>query len=76
MSKRVTRLTVKSKANDESIEKLIKRFVRKTKKQGVIKEIRDRRYFEKPSKIRHERNIRIQRELDKNRKKRENNRES
>jgi len=76
MSKRVTRLTVKSKGNDESIEKLIKRFVRKTKKQGVIKEIRDRRYFEKPSKIRHERNIRIQRELDKNRKKRENNRES
>jgi len=76
MSKRVTRLTVKSKGNDESIEKLIKRFVRKTKKQGVIKEIRDRRYFEKPSKIRHERNIRIQRELDNNRKKRENNRES
>jgi ribosomal protein S21 len=76
MSKRVTRLTVKSKGNDESIEKLIKRFVRKTKKQGVIKEIRDRRYFEKPSKIRHERNIRIQRELDNNRKKRENKRES
>ncbi len=76
MSKRATRLTVKSKGNDEAVEKLIKRFIRKTKKQGIIKELRDRRYFEKPSKIRHERNNRIKRELDKNRKKRDDKRES
>jgi|TARA_R110000751_G_scaffold302713_1_gene416906 ribosomal protein S21 len=76
MSKTVTRLTVKSKNSDDNVEKLIKRFIRKTKKQGIIKELRDRRYFEKPSKIRHERNIRIKRDLDKNRKKRESKRES
>ena len=76
MSKRVTRLTVKSKGKEDNVEKLIKRFIRKTKKQGIIKELRDRRYFEKPSKIRHERNIRIKRDLDKNRKKRESKRES
>jgi len=72
MSKTVTRLTVKSKGSDDNVEKLIKRFIRKTKKQGIIKELRDRRYFEKPSKIRHERNIRIKRDLEKNRKKRDN----
>jgi ribosomal protein S21 len=76
MSKRVTRLTVKSKGKEDNVEKLIKRFIRKTKKQGIIKELRDRRYFEKPSKIRHERNNRIKRELDKNRKKRDDKRES
>jgi small subunit ribosomal protein S21 len=76
MSKKATRLTVKSKGKDEPVEKLIKRFIRKTKKQGIVKELRDRRYFEKPSKIRHKRNIRIRRELEKNRKKRDNKRES
>ena len=76
MSKTVTRLTVKSKNSDDNVEKLIKRFIRKTKKQGIIKELRDRRYFEKPSKIRHERNNRIKRELEKNRKKRDDKRES
>ncbi len=76
MSKRATRLTVKSKGKDESVEKLIKRFIRKTKKRGIIKELRDRRYFSKPSKIRHEKDMRIKRELEKNRKKRENKRES
>jgi len=76
MSKRATRLTVKSKGKDEPVEKLIKRFIRKTKKQGIIKELRDRRYFQKPSKIRHERNNRFRRELEKNRKKRDNKRES
>jgi len=76
MSKRATRLTVKAKGKDEAVEKLIKRFIRKTKKQGIIKELRDRRYFEKPSKIRHERNNRIKRELEKNRKKRDDKRES
>ena len=76
MSKRVTRLTVKSKGKEDNVEKLIKRFIRKTKKQGIIKELRDRRYFEKPSKIRHARNMRIKRELEKNRKKRDDKRES
>jgi ribosomal protein S21 len=76
MSKRATRLTVKSKGKEDNVEKLIKRFIRKTKKQGIIKELRDRRYFEKPSKIRHERNNRIKRELEKNRKKRDDKRES
>ena len=33
----------------EHIEKAIKRFTRKVKKKGILEEVRDRRYFVKPS---------------------------
>jgi len=33
----------------ESVEKTIRRFVRKTKKEKLIEQLRDRRYYEKPS---------------------------
>ena len=33
----------------ESIERTIRRFVRKTKKEKLIEQLRDRRYYEKPS---------------------------
>ena len=35
--------------NNESVERLLKRFTRKIKKEGIIQEVRDRRYYEKPS---------------------------
>jgi|TARA_R110000796_G_scaffold175738_1_gene292718 small subunit ribosomal protein S21 len=35
--------------NNESVERLLKRFTRKLKKEGIIQEVRDRRYYEKPS---------------------------
>jgi len=41
-------LEVKAR-RDESGEALIKRFSRKIKDSGIIKEILDRRYYEKPS---------------------------
>ena len=34
---------------DEPIERTIKRFSKKVKKEGVIEQYRDRRYYEKPS---------------------------
>tara|TARA_R100000406_G_scaffold83172_1_gene65607 strand:- start:1334 stop:1558 length:225 start_codon:yes stop_codon:yes gene_type:complete len=34
---------------NEHPDKLIKRFLRKFKKSGVLDELRDRRYYEKPS---------------------------
>ena len=33
----------------ESVENTIRRFVRKTKKEKLIEQLRDRRYYEKPS---------------------------
>ncbi|MCB9282858.1 MAG: 30S ribosomal protein S21 [Lewinellaceae bacterium] len=34
---------------NETIERALKRYKRKYQKSGVLKEIRSRRYFEKPS---------------------------
>tara|TARA_R100000005_G_scaffold71450_1_gene38950 strand:+ start:336 stop:581 length:246 start_codon:yes stop_codon:yes gene_type:complete len=41
-------VTVTPKKN-ENPERLIKRFIRKVKKSGVMEELRERRYYEKPS---------------------------
>ena len=33
----------------ESIERTVKRFSRKVKKEGILEDVRSRRYYEKPS---------------------------
>ncbi len=43
-----TNLTIKRRRNEPG-DKLVKRFIRKTKKSGIIDEIKERRYFKKPS---------------------------
>lgn len=35
--------------NQDLVEKMIKKFSRKVKKCGILEEVRDRRYYEKPS---------------------------
>lgn len=50
-------VTVKREKND-SDERLIKRFLKKVKKLGIIQEVLDRRYYVKPS---------VQKRLDKKR---------
>jgi small subunit ribosomal protein S21 len=39
---------------NEPIDKVIKRFVRKCKKEGIIDEVRERRYYKKPSEVKRE----------------------
>ena len=39
---------VRSRRN-EPVERLIRRFIKSVKKAGIIQEIRDRRYYKKPS---------------------------
>jgi len=34
---------------NESIEKLLRRFVKKVKKEGILEEYREKMYYEKPS---------------------------
>tara|TARA_Y100001938_G_C7919432_1_gene343661 strand:- start:465 stop:677 length:213 start_codon:yes stop_codon:yes gene_type:complete len=57
-------LQVKARRN-ESTESLIKRFRRKIKNSGIIKEVLDRRYYEKPSVKRRREKIKRQRVLNK-----------
>lgn len=48
-----TNLTIRPRRN-ERVDRLIKRFIKKTKKLGIIDEARDRRYYKKPSEKRRE----------------------
>jgi len=38
---------------DYNFEKMIKSFLKDVQKKGIIQEVRDRRYYTKPSEIRH-----------------------
>ena len=71
MAKSPIQVEVRPRKN-ESAERLIRRFTKKVKKEGVIEELRDRRYYEKPStKRRKEKNRRkrlAQRAQEKNNK--------
>jgi small subunit ribosomal protein S21 len=46
---------------NEPGERLIKRFSRKVKKEGIIDEVRERRFYVKPSKIRRLKKLRRKR---------------
>ena len=61
-------MEVKLRKN-ESSENLIKRFIRKAKKEKIIEEYLERRYFKKPSEIRREKEARRRREIEKQKRK-------
>ena len=50
---------------NESPERMIKRFIKKVKKEGIMETVRDRKYYKKPSEVRREKAIKRQRQLDK-----------
>jgi ribosomal protein S21 len=52
----------------EPVERAIKRFLKKCKKEKVIEDFLERRYYEKPSAKRNKKNIRIKRMNEKNKK--------
>ena len=55
----------------ESQEALIRKFLRKMKKRDILKQVWDRRYFEKPSAKRNKANRKRKRILEKIKKERE-----
>jgi|TARA_R110002073_G_scaffold92256_1_gene216305 ribosomal protein S21 len=57
------------KRKNESNEALIKRFIRKVKKEKIIEEYREREYYKKPSEIAREAYFRRLAELEKQKKK-------
>ena len=48
-----TNLTIKSRRN-ELPDRLVKRFIKKSRKSGIIDEAKERRYYKKPSEKRRE----------------------
>lgn len=58
---------------DESIERAIKRFSKKVKKERVLEEVRDKMYYEKPSVAKRREKKRRKAVLDKLKAKRETN---
>lgn len=67
-----SRVTMKPKPG-ESAERFIKRFCKKVKKMRIVEQIREGRYFEKPSDAKREEKKRLRREAQKKKRKKENN---
>ena len=60
MSKPVN-VSVNAKQCHGNVEKMIRRFIKKTKKERIIDEVRDRRYYKKPSEAKREKRRRAER---------------
>ena len=53
MSKKSTHVNAKvEQKKDEPFERMLRRFTKKVKKERVIEQVRERRYYEKPSVVR------------------------
>ena len=63
-----TRVTMKPKPG-ESAERFIKRFCKKVKKMRIVEQVRERRYYEKPSDAKREEKKRLRREAQKKKRK-------
>tara|TARA_Y100000310_G_C20071731_1_gene529714 strand:+ start:167 stop:403 length:237 start_codon:yes stop_codon:yes gene_type:complete len=70
--KRSVNVVVKSKYDGEPIERMIRRFNKKVKKEKIIEDFRENRYYEKPSERKKREARRKKKVLEKLRLKREN----
>ena len=61
-------MQVKLRKN-ESSENLIKRFIRKAKKEKILEEYKERQYYKKPSEIKREKHFRRLAEIEKQKRK-------
>ena len=62
---RAVLVEVKPRHRDEPVARLIKRFVKKCKKERVVENYRDRMYYEKPSIVRKREKARRKRVIQK-----------
>ena len=49
--------------DSENLEKAIKRFKKKKKKEGIVREFKKREYYVKPSAINHQKKVTLERKL-------------
>ena len=61
-------MQVKRRKNETS-ESVVSRFIKKSKKSGILEEYLEKRYFKKPSQIRREKDANRQIEIDKQKRK-------
>ena len=61
MKKKPANVSVKLRQCNRNVEKMIRRFIKKTKKEGIIEQVRDRRYYKKPSEAKREKRRRAER---------------
>ena len=54
MKKKPANVSVKLRQCNGNVEKMIRRFIKKTKKEGIIEQVRDRRYYKYPSEAKRE----------------------
>ena len=65
---KLNKMQVKIRKN-ESSENLIKRFIRKSKKEKIIEEYRERQYFKKPSEVKREKYFKRLAEIERQKRK-------
>ena len=61
MAKKAANVIVKSRQCGNSADRMIRRFIKKTKKEKIIEECRERRYHKKPSEAKKEKQKRAKR---------------
>ena len=64
--KRPIHVEISPRFPDEPLERMVKRFVKKVKKQKILDQVRDRRHYEKPSTKRRKEAVRRKRLIQKN----------
>ena len=64
MAKKATNIKVTPRRKEWQ-DRMIRRFIKKCKKMGIVDEVKDRRFYKKPSEKRNERNIKRRRALSK-----------
>ena len=72
MSKRSVNIEIKPRYRDEPFERVVRRFMKKAKKERIVENYRDRMYYEKPSVKRKRERARRKKVLEKLRLKIEN----
>ena len=72
MAKKPINVEVSPKNKNEPFEKMVRRFIKKVKKQKIVENYRERSYYKKPSTKRREEAVKRKKLLEKLRVEREN----
>jgi small subunit ribosomal protein S21 len=50
-----------TRRENESVERMLRRFMKKVKKEGIMEQLRERAYYKKPSEVKRKKKIRRKR---------------
>jgi ribosomal protein S21 len=65
MAKRPVNVSTRPKGRNDTQDKMVKRFIRKCKKEKIVEQVRENSYYEKPSAVRRKTAKKRRRVLDK-----------